>query len=108
MVKVYEMEESLKIIEQAVENIADGDVFSAIPKRVRPPEGEIYFRTETPRGELGYYIVSDGTVNPSRVKARSPAFCNLSLISQISKGAMIADMVAIIGSLDIVLGEIDR
>ena len=108
MVRVYEMEESLKIIEQAIDNIPEGDVLSAVPKRVRPKEGEIYFRTETPRGELGYYIISDGSVNPKRVKARSPAFCNLSLISQISKGAMIADIVAIIGSLDIVLGEIDR
>lgn len=108
MVRIWEMEESLKIIEQAIDNIPEGDVTSAIPKRVKPPAGEVYIRTEAPKGELGYYIISDGSLNPYRVKARSPSFCNLSLIAQISKGCMIADIVAILGSFDIVLGEIDR
>lgn len=108
MVRVDEMEQSLRILEQAIDNIPEGDVQSAIPKRIKPPAGEIYIRTEAPKGELGYYIVSDGSLNPFRVKARSPSFCNLSLISQISKGYMIADVVMILGSFDIVLGEIDR
>jgi NADH-quinone oxidoreductase subunit D len=109
MVRVREMEESIRIISQAVEQLpGDGDVKSAIPKRIRPPEGEIYARTETPRGELGYYIVSDGSSSPYRVKGRSPCFVNLSVLPAISRGAMIADMVAIVGSIDIVLGEIDR
>jgi NADH-quinone oxidoreductase subunit D len=109
MVRVREMEESVRIISQAVEQLpGDGDVKSAIPKRIRPPEGEIYARTETPRGELGYYIVSDGSSSPYRVKGRSPCFVNLSLLPAISRGAMVADMVAIVGSIDIVLGEIDR
>ena len=88
--------------------IPDGDVKEKIPKIVKVPAGEIYQRTETPRGELGYYIISDGGKIPNRIKVRSPAFCNLSVLPAIAKGAMIADLVAIIGSLDIVLGEIDR
>jgi NADH-quinone oxidoreductase subunit D len=108
MVRVYEMEESLKIIEQAIDNIPDGDVSSAVPKRIKPVAGEIYSRTEVPKGELGYYIISDGSLNPYRVKVRSPSFCNLSLINLISKGSMIADLVVILGTFDIVLGEIDR
>lgn len=108
IVKVREMEESLRIIEQALDRLPEGNVQSAIPKRIRPEAGEIYVRTETPRGELGFYIISDGTASPSRVKARGPAFVNLSVISEISKGAMIADLVAIVGSIDIVLGEVDR
>ena len=108
MVRVYEMEESLKIIEQAIDNIPEGDVQAAVPKRVKPPVGEIYARTETPKGELGYYIISDGSLNPYRIKARSPSFCNLSLINLISRGYMIADVVMVLGSFDIVLGCIDR
>lgn len=108
MVRVDEMEESLKIIEQAIEQIPEGDVKSKIPKSIRPVKSEIYCRTETPRGELGYYIISDGTTSPYRIKVRSPAFCNLSLVPHISRGYMVADLIAILGSVDIVLGEIDR
>ncbi len=108
MVRVWEMEESCKIIEQALESFPEGDVQSAIPRRVRPPKGEIYVRVENPRGELGYYIISDGTGTPFRVKGRAPGFSNLSVINEISKGYMVADVVAILGSIDIVLGEIDR
>jgi NADH-quinone oxidoreductase subunit D len=108
MVRCNEMVESLKIIDQAIEQIPDGDIASAIPKRIKPPVGEIYLRTETPKGELGYYIISDGSQNPFRVKVRPPTFCNLSLVPAISKGYMLADLVAILGSVDIVLGEVDR
>jgi NADH-quinone oxidoreductase subunit D len=108
MVRMREMEQSVRIIEQALEQIPEGNVQSAIPRRIRPEPGEIYVRTESPRGELGYYIVSDGTTSPYRVKARSPAFVNLSVLPEIARGAMIADMVAIVGSTDIVLGEVDR
>ncbi|MDI6401966.1 NADH-quinone oxidoreductase subunit D [Balneolaceae bacterium ANBcel3] len=109
IVRVREMEESLKIIEQALESMPDeGDVHESIPKKIRPPAGEIYSRTETPRGELGYYVISDKSTSPYRVKARAPSFVNLSVLPAISVGAMIADMVAIIGSIDIVLGEVDR
>ena len=107
-VKVEEMLESLKIIRQAAKELPDGDVKEKIPKIVKVPKGEIYVRTETPRGELGYFIVSEGDKIPYRVKVRSPAFCNLSVLQAIAPGIMIGDLVAVLGSLDIVLGEIDR
>ncbi|MGM0738932.1 MAG: NADH-quinone oxidoreductase subunit D [Bacteroidota bacterium] len=109
IVRVREMEESLKIIKQALDQMPDeGDVHESLPKKIRPPAGEIYARTETPRGELGYYIISDKSTSPYRIKARAPSFVNLSVLPAISIGAMVADMVAIIGSIDIVLGEVDR
>lgn len=108
IVRCREMEQSVKIIEQALEKLPDGDVQSAIPKRIRPNAGEIYVRTEAPRGELGFYIVSDGTGSPYRVKGRSSCFVNLSVLPEITRGYMIADLIAILGSIDIVLGEIDR
>ena len=107
-IRVREMEESLKIIEQALDQIPDGDVSSAIPKRVKPPVGQIYTRVENPRGELGYFIISDGSVNPYRVKVRAPSFVNLEILGELCKGHLVADVVAILGSIDIVLGEIDR
>jgi NADH-quinone oxidoreductase subunit D len=107
-VRVEEMLESIKIIRQAAKDLPDGDVKEKIPKMVKVPKGEIYVRTETPRGELGYFIVSEGDKIPYRVKVRSPAFCNLSVLQAIAPGVMIADFVAILGSLDIVLGEIDK
>ena len=108
-VRVLELEQSLRIIEQALEGMPDeGDVTEAVPKRIRPKEGELYARTETPRGELGYYIISDKSGSPYRVKARAPSFVHLGMLPAISKGALIADMVAIVGSIDIVLGEADR
>lgn len=108
IVRVDEMEQSLRIIEQAIQTLPEGNVQSAVPKRIRPNPGEAYGRAESPRGELGFYIVSDGTGTPYRIKARSPAFVNLSIISEISRGCMIADLCAITGSVDIVLGEVDR
>jgi NADH-quinone oxidoreductase subunit D len=106
--RMLEMEESLKIVEQAIDQIPDGDVSSAIPKRVKPPEGQIYARVENPRGELGYFIVSNGSLNPARVKVRAPSFVNMEVFGELCKGHMVADVVAILGSIDIVLGEIDR
>jgi NADH-quinone oxidoreductase subunit D len=108
MVRVHEMEQSINIIEQAVDKLPAGDVASAIPKRIRPEAGDVYVRTETPKGELGYYIVSDGTATPFRVKVKSPCFVNLSALPAMCRGAMIADIVAVLGSIDIVLGEVDR
>jgi len=109
IVRVREMEQSLRIIEQALDGMPEeGDVTEAIPKRIRPKEGELYVRTESPRGELGYYIISDKSASPFRVKARAPSFVHLSMLPAISKGSLIADMVAIVGSIDIVLGEVDR
>ena len=112
LVRIEEINQSVKIIRQALDGLQQHkgqDVRSAIPRRIRPADGaEAYVRSETPRGELGYLIRSDGTDVPSRVKARSPCFSNISVIDDISRGGMIADLVIIIGSLDIVLGCIDR
>jgi NADH-quinone oxidoreductase subunit D len=109
IVRVHEMEESCKIIEQALEAMPDeGDVQANVPKKIRNKPGEIYVRTETPRGELGYYIISDQSSKPFRLKARTPSFVNLSLLPAISRGSLMSDLVAIIGSIDIVLGEVDR
>ncbi|MBL7052544.1 MAG: NADH-quinone oxidoreductase subunit D [Candidatus Marinimicrobia bacterium] len=110
MVRVWEMEESAKIVRQALDQLPkNGDVQAAIPRKIKPPKGaEVYFRTEAPRGEIGFYIKSDGTAKPYRLKMRSSAFVNLSVLPEISEGWMIADLVTILGSLDIVLGEIDR
>jgi NADH-quinone oxidoreductase subunit D len=108
MVRVHEMEQSVNIIEQAIEKLPSGNVQEALPKRIRPEASEVYIRTETPKGELGYYVISDGTASPFRVKVRPPCFVNLSALPAMSRGAMIADLVAILGSIDIVLGEVDR
>ena len=105
---MLEMKESIKIIRQAISSIPDGDVHSAMPKRIRPKKGSVYSRYESARGDVGFYIISDGKNIPLRVKMRSPAFCNLSALSEISEGWMISDVITILGSLDIVLGEIDR
>ncbi|NMB83209.1 MAG: NADH-quinone oxidoreductase subunit D, partial [Ignavibacteria bacterium] len=107
-VRIREMEQSLRIIEQAIDHIPDGDVQSAIPKRIKPPKGTVYKRVENPRGELGYFIVSDGSVNPFRVKVRAPSFVNLEVLGELCKGYLVADIIAILGSIDIVLGEVDR
>jgi NADH-quinone oxidoreductase subunit D len=112
LVRALEMEESLKIIEQCLDRMPEEQGFdskAAIPKRIRPRAGEVYGRAENPRGELGFYIVSDGkSTKPLRCKARSSCFVNLSAMKELSKGQLIPDLVAIIGSIDIVLGEVDR
>ena len=112
IVRVREMEQSLRIIEQAVqrlERMPADDVRAAIPKTFsKVPVGEIYFRTEATKGELGFYAVSDGKSKPYRLKCRAPSFCSLSVLSKMSPGLLIADVVALVGSLDIVLGEVDR
>jgi NADH-quinone oxidoreductase subunit D len=107
-VRVCEMEESVKIVRQALDRLPEGNVQEKVPKKVKVPKGEIYGRSEAPRGELGYYIVSDGTGNPYRVKVKSPCFTALSVLPELSRGGLIADVVAIIGSIDIVMGELDR
>jgi NADH-quinone oxidoreductase subunit D len=110
-VRMLEWEQSLNILEQLLEKWPHEDktdVQSAVPKRIKPAAGEIYSRTENPRGELGFYIVSKDGINPYRCKVRSPAFVNLSLLPVISRGYLVADLIAILGSVDIVLGEVDR
>jgi len=107
--RVQEVYQSIRIIEQALDQLPEGEVASSLGRRLlRPPAGEVYLRAENPRGELGVYLVSDGTDRPYRVKVRPPSFCNLSALKHMLKNAWIADSVVILGALDIVLGEVDR
>jgi NADH-quinone oxidoreductase subunit D len=108
MVRRIEMEESVKIVEQALRGLPPGEIMAKMPKKLKPPVGDIYSRVETPRGELGFYIVSEGSEKPYRYKVRSPTFVNLSVLPLIGTGYLVADLVAILGSIDIVLGEVDR
>ncbi|MFO7652675.1 MAG: NADH-quinone oxidoreductase subunit D [Candidatus Krumholzibacteriia bacterium] len=109
MVRMREMHESCRIIRQAVAGLPEGPVMSDEVKKVmRVPAGALYSRTESSKGELGHYIIADGGTKPFRNKVRSPSYCNLQVIEKIGSGQMISDLVAIVGSLDIVLGEIDR
>jgi NADH:ubiquinone oxidoreductase 49 kD subunit 7 len=107
-VRILEMGESLRIVEQALDQLPEGDVTSAIPKRIKPPVGSVYTRVENPKGELGYFIISNGTTSPFRVKVRGPSFVNLSIMDVLCRNHMVADVIAILGSTDIVLGEVDR
>ncbi len=108
-VRVQEMYQSLAIVEQALEQMPEGTVTSSLGRRlIRPPKGEVYVRSENPRGEIGVHLVSDGTDHPYRIKVRPPSFCNLSALKRLLKDTWLADSVVILGSLDIVLGEVDR
>jgi len=133
MVRVQELRESQKIVVQALEGLPEGPTKADAPKVVLPdrekmktemealiyhfkivtegftvPEGEVYMPIESPRGEMGYYVVSDGTAKPYRVHMRSPSFANLQTLAKMCEGRLIADVVAAIGSIDIVLGDVDR
>ncbi len=107
-VRMQEMRESLSIIKQAMKQMEPGEVQAKMRRIVRPPEGECFVRTESPRGDLGVFLVSDGSQNPYRVKVRAPSFANLQAIKHMLEGVYVADAVVILGSLDIVLGEVDR
>ena len=108
IVRMEEMRQSVRIMRQAVASIPAGPIMAKVPKVIKPPVGEVYVSIEAPKGELGYYIVSDGTTLPYRVRVRPPSFVNLQALDRMSKGALVADLVAIIGTIDIVLGEVDR
>jgi NADH-quinone oxidoreductase subunit D len=108
LVRMEEMRQSVRIIRQAVERIPEGPIMAKIPKVIKPPVGEAYVSIEAPKGELGYYIVSDGTPHPYRMRVRPPSFVNLQSLDRMARGALVADIVAIIGTIDIVLGEVDR
>jgi NADH-quinone oxidoreductase subunit D len=133
LVRLAEMRESVKIVQQAMDGLPEGPIrahapgvvlperekmktemealiyhFKIVTEGFRVPAGEVYQAVESPRGEMGYYVVSDGTAHPYRVKVRAPSFANLQALPKIAEGRMVADLVACIGSIDIVLGEIDR
>jgi NADH-quinone oxidoreductase subunit D len=108
-VRMLEMEQCLRIIEQALDRLPEGPVqASGVPQWLEPPAGEYHFSYESARGHLGIYIVSDGTRIPYRMKWRVPSFSNLSILSRVLKGTLLADTIAILGSLDVVIPEIDR
>lgn len=109
-VRIAEMFESLKIIEQACEQIPEGEYIHKRGKRImmiKPPAGEVYFRAEASKGEIGVYAVSDGKTKPYRIKLRRPSFVNVSVLQELLVGQNIQDLIAILGSIDIVLGEVD-
>lgn len=108
MVRIKEMEESSKIIEQALKALPDGEIRAKVPKVLRIPENEVYFGAENPRGELGFYIKSNGTNKPERLKIRGASFSHIHAFKKILKGVLIQDLVAIVGSFDIILPETDR
>jgi NADH-quinone oxidoreductase subunit D len=108
LVRLEEMRQSRRIVDQALENLPDGPVNAKLPKIVKPPVGDYYHSIEGPKGEIGCYLVSDGSAQPWRVRVRPPSFINLQALRQMCVGHLVADVVAIIGTLDIVLGEIDR
>jgi NADH-quinone oxidoreductase subunit D len=108
VVRLAEMRQSVRIIQQAVEDIPEGPIMAKVPKVIKPPVGEAYVSIEAPKGELGYFIVSDGGLNPYRLRVRPPSLINLQALDKMARGALVADVVAIIGTIDIVLGEVDR
>jgi NADH-quinone oxidoreductase subunit D len=108
IVRIQEMRQSVRIIRQCVERLAPGPIFGKVGKVIKPPVGEVYHSIEAPKGELGYFVVSDGSTNPYRVRVRPPSFVNLQALDIMVHGHLVADVVAVIGTLDIVLGEVDR
>jgi NADH-quinone oxidoreductase subunit D len=106
--RVKEMRQSVRIIEQALDGMPEGELKAKVSPIIRPPVGEAYFTVEGSKGQLGFYIISDGKEKPYRVHIKSPSFINLQGLDVMSKHQLIADMVALIGSIDIVLGEVDR
>ncbi len=108
MVRMDEMEQSMRIIEQALDKLPDGPVMAKVPKILKPEPGYYYASVETARGNLGYGLVCDGDKNPYKVKVRSPTYSNLSLVVEVAEGMLLADLLAFMGSLDLVIPEIDR
>ncbi|HJQ68591.1 MAG TPA: NADH-quinone oxidoreductase subunit D [Blastocatellia bacterium] len=108
LIRMAEMRQSASIVEQALDGLPEGPVMAKVPKVIKPPVGEVYHAIEAPKGELGVYLVSDGTGKPYRMRIRPPAYINLQSLKRMSIGHLVADVVALIGTIDIVLGEVDR
>jgi NADH-quinone oxidoreductase subunit D len=107
-VRLAEIEESLKILEQACEQFpSEGDILAKVPKIIKAPKGEAFVRIESPRGEIGCYIASDGKKEPYRLKFRRPSFYNLQILPKLLEGETIANLISILGAVDIILGEVD-
>lgn len=107
-VRLEEMRQSARIIVQAIDGMPSGDLQTKVPRIIKVPKGEVYVRAENPKGEMGYYIVSEGGRGPYRLKIRSASFSNLSVLPWLLPGNVVPDLIAILGSLDFVLGDVDR
>ena len=108
LIRIKEMNQSIRIVEQLIDNIPEGDFQAKTKAVLKLPKGEFYTRVETARGELGVYIVSEGGTTPYRIKFRSPGFSNLSVLDKIARGGKIGDLIAMMGTLDLVIPDIDR
>ncbi len=107
-VRLEEIRQSASIVRQAVDTIPSGPIQAKVPRIIKVPAGEIYVRAENPKGEMGYYVVSDGGLGPYRLKIRSASFSNISILPWVLEGILVPDIIAILGSLDFVLGDVDR
>ena len=107
-VRIQEMRQSTRIVKQAMQQLPPGEVRTKVPAMLRPPQGEAYAHIESPRGELGFYLVSDNSPQPYRFKVRAPSLINLTVLRDLCVGWKLADAIAILGSIDIVLAEVDR
>lgn len=107
ILRLDEMNQSIRIIRQALEKMPEGPVMAKVPKIIKPPAGEVYHRIESPRGELGFYIVSDGSTKPYRIHVRRPSFINLSGVDDMCRGDKLSDVVAVLATVDPILGEVD-
>jgi NADH-quinone oxidoreductase subunit D len=108
LVRMEEIRQSRRIVQQALERMPEGEIRGKVPRRIKPPKGEVYHAIEGPKGELGVYMISDGTEKAYRCRFRSPCFVNLQALPELARGHLVADLVALIGTLDIVLGCVDR
>ncbi len=108
VVRIQEIRQAAGIVRQAIAKIPSGPLRAKVPRILKVPPGEVYVRAENPKGEMGYYLVSEGGRIPYRLKIRSASFSNLSILPWVLEGALIPDLVAILGSLDFVLGDVDR
>ena len=109
LIRLEEFRQSIRIIRQALDGLPEGPIMGKVPRLIKPKAGETYHAIESPKGELGYFIVSDGrATNPYRFRVRPPSFCNLQGLRPLVIGHLVADVVALIGTIDIVLGEVDR
>ena len=107
-VRIEEMRQSVRILQQAMEQISSGAVKTDVPRLVRPPAGEAYAHIEAPKGELGFYLVSDESIAPYRCHIRAPSLINLTALREMMIGWKIQDAIIIFGSIDITMGEVDR
>jgi len=106
--RIEEMRQSVRILEQAIDQLPDGEVCTRVPALIRPPKGEVYAHVEAPKGELGFYLVSDGSIAPYRFRVRPPAQINLTVLREMCVGWKVSDLITIFGSVDICVAEVDR